>query len=782
MMSTRIELPIALTILCGALACSGSDTPRDGGDDAGGQDATVDSGQITPVDGGPEDAGFSEECTKPINLTKLQAWFDAQPVLGVRSRAILTVTSTFASLADDPTEVCSAELTFKDSNGNGTLEPYENWLLDPEVRAEDLVNRLTDAETMGLMLHPGTDDVPTDGAALSPQLHDAITTGNVRFLTTAAPTTALTTRATWANTIQELSETQAHGIPVVLSSEPSHMTGNGRQKAVGFSQWPTELGLAATDDLAIIEEFGAFVSQEYRAIGVRMLLEVSADLATEPRWYNSQFTYGEDSAEVADRVAAFVRGLQGEALGPDSVAGIVGHFPGAGAAKGGWNGRLEKGKFTTYPGNQIDAHLGAFQKALDVGVAGVMPAYAIPEQGSWSGLGGLINGSTVEQVGASFHRALITDVLRGHYAYDGLVLAPSGVLDDAGLDPFGAPWGMETQSKAERVAKAVNAGVDQFGGLWDTAPITAAVAASAISPAQLRAAAARALALTFKLGLFENPYVDPAMAPALANTDPAYRAGLRAMNKSLVLVKNAMKPGNWLNGTGDGTQTGDKGNAGNGTLKVLPAPPGEPYVAAGCNYFVAGNFDLDYIRSVSAGYGLLTNDVLSINDIPVETAADRMALSDYIFIRVDAPFTPDPDSGALGYPTAALNYTDANNSAQLEPIRQAKAAITAWAGPLPSQAQIIVMLDSGRPSVVQEILDLGVSALYVGWTGTLPDNLFADKVLMDVAFGITKGEGKLPVGLPLSNEAATTQDSDRAGDGQHGTFVSGFGIPTPTFE
>ena len=63
-----------------------------------------------------------------------------------------------------------------------------------------------------------------------------------------------------------------------------------------------------------------------------------------------------------------------------------------------------------------------------------------------------------------------------------------------------------------------------------------------------------------------------------------------------------------LNGNGDGTQTGDKGNAGNGTMKVLPAPPGEPYVAAGCSYFIMGNFDLDYVRSVSAGYGLLTND------------------------------------------------------------------------------------------------------------------------------------------------------------------------------
>ncbi len=58
-----------------------------------------------------------------------------------------------------------------------------------------------------------------------------------------------------------------------------------------------------------------------------------------------------------------------------------------------------------------------------------------------------------------------------------------------------------------------------------------------------------------------------------------------------------------------------------------------------------------------------------------------------------------------------------------------------------------------------------------------PGNI-TDKVFLDVAFGIVDGRGKLPVGLPLSDAAAASQQSDLPGDGQHATFVKGFGLTT----
>jgi beta-glucosidase len=458
----------------------------------------------------------------------------------------------------------------------------------------------------------------------------------------------------------------------------------------------------------------------------------------------------------------------------------VGSWPGAGPAKGGLDARLQKGRFVRYPGGSLDPHLLPFQKAFDAQVASVLAAAAIPETGAWSGLNGSVVGATLEQVGVPFNKALLTDALRTQQHFTGLVLAPAGVLVDVGTSPLGTPWGLESSTPAQRVGKAVGAGVDQFLGLDDVTALTAAKAAALLTDAQVDAAAGRALALLFQLGLFEDPYVDAAAAPSLCNTDASYRAGLDAMNRGMVLLLNADKPATFLNGNGDGSQMGDKGNAGNGTRKVLPAPPGEPYVAAGCSYYIMGEFDLDYVRSVSAGYGELTNDVTSIKGVTVSTAAERIALSDYVFIRIAAPFTADPESGPLALPTASLEYPA--GLAALAPIVAAKAAITGWTRSPATQAQVVVSVDLGRPSVVQQVLALGVSGLYVQWNGAAPGNGSADKVFLDVAFGVAKAVGTLPVGLPLSDAAAATQLEDVPNDGQHPTFVKGFGLQTTRFE
>jgi beta-glucosidase len=804
-MKTRYWHAIGALCLSGAAACGGGG--GGGGDSAAlctthlecvsGQYCTGGTCAVLPAGECRKDADCSAgqacvanacqlpivaECDKAPNVAKRAELAAAQPVIAVRAssgKTVETFTTTFASVAGDPNVQCSVQLQFKDLNGDGALQPYEDWTRTADARAEDLAARMTAPERLALMAHATLGDNPTPTSFGLSAATQAVVDAGIRFGLTAANAAQLTPRASWANALQERCEASALGIPFVLSMEPAHSSGNGRARARGFSQWPNELGLGATGDVALVHTFGRIVSQEYRAIGVRMALSPSANLATEPRWFDSQFSFGENSAAVAAMVVAYVQGLQGEALGRTNVAAVVGQFPGAGAAKDGWDARLAKGRHYAYPGNRFDAHVGAFELTLASAVAGVMPGYGIPETGAWTGLGGLVNGATLEQVGASFNATLLTDVLRGHYAFGGLVIAPPGILEDAGVSPLGAPWGMEASTKTERIVKAVGAGVDQFRGLDDTA----ALGSVALPATRVDAAAKRALALVFRLGLFENPYVDPSQAPALCNTDVAYQAGLDAMNRSLVLLVNKAKPAGWLNGAGDGTQVGDKGNAGNGSLKVLPAPPGEPYVSAGCDYYVAGDLDLDYVRSVSAGYGNLTNDAPNVKGCPATTAAQRMALADYVIVRIAAPYTWDPDSGPLGHALSSLEYAG-NDPAVLAPIAAARAAIDGLVGcGAPSRAQIVVAVDAGRPSVVSELLSptYGLSALYVDWISTMPGNPYADKVLLDVAFGIVNGRGRLPVGLPASDAAAAAQQPDTAGDGQDATYVRTFGLDTNRF-
>ena len=718
------------------------------------------------------------ECGEPANVARRTQLLAAQPSLETKKKTLLTQMVNFPSEAGNATVMCEVQLRFKDSNGNGTLDPYEDWRQTAPARAVDLLSKMSLDQKLGLMAHGTASDTTAVPSAASL----ALVTGHVRFATTSANTTSVLTRATWANALQEKAEESALGIPVVLSTRPVHASGNGRVKAAGFSQWPNEHALAASGDPALVEKFAKIAASEYLAIGIRLALSPSADLATDPRWFGAQFTFGQDSVQVADFVAAYIKGMQGESLGQGSVATVVSAFPGAGAAKGGLDARLAKGKFTTYPGNAIDAHLAPFQRAITQGVAGVMTGYAIPETGAWTGQAGTLSGASIEQSGASFNAKLVTDVLRMRLAFRGLVIAPPGVLNDAALTPLGAPWGVESLTPAARLAKAVNAGVDQFAGVSDLTVLQAAKTAGSISDAQVDASAGRALALVFSLGLFEDPYVDAAAAPRSTNVDLSYRAGLDAMNRGMVLLINQPKPAGWLNGLGDGSQSSDKGNAGNGTRKVLPAPPGEPYVAAGCRFFIMGDFDLDYVRSVSAGYGELTNDATSIGGVPVTTDAQKIALSDYVLVRIAAPFTADPDFGALNIPTPLLSYAGAANANALAPLQTARAAITAWTGTPASQTQLVVAIDVGRLPVLTEVLAFNPTGLYVVWNGTNATNLSADKTFLDVAFGIASGVGTLPTAVPASDAAATTQQEDVAGDGAHPTFIKGFGLTTPRFE
>ena len=719
------------------------------------------------------------ECDKTNNLAKRQALTAAQPTIAVKSKTTLSSDKSWTSLDGDATVTCKVTLEFKDSNGNGTLDPYENWTLTADERATDLLGRLSAADKVALMAHATLTDVPSSSSTTPSAALQAMIAAGIRFGRTSANLAQPLYRATWANSVQEACEATALGVPFMLSSEPLHTSGGGRTKSKGFILWPAEQGLGATATAAIVEAFGGYAAKDYRAIGVRMALSPSADLATDARWFSGQFSFGEDSATVAAMAAAYVHGMQGAALSPTSVACVLKGFPGAGAAKGGWDARLAKGKYLTYPANALDAHLAAFEPSLGAGVAGVMPAYGVLQTGTFTALSGLINGQTIEQVGASFSHTLLTDVLRTHYGFDGLVVSPWGVLEDAGVSPLGAPWGYETSTKAQRVAAAVNAGVDQFGGLGDVTPITDARTAGSITDAQISAAAGRALAMMFQLGLFENPYVDPTKAAGAVATDVEYQASLSAFNKSQVLLLNTNKPAGFLNGTGDGTQTGDKGNAGNGSGKVLPAPPGAPYIAAGCAYYVAGNFDLDYVRSVSAGYGELTNDETTVYGYATPTPELRAARADYVFVRVSSPFVADPDSGALNLPQPSLTWSGngLTGAADFSQLAWARAAINAVAG---SKTQIVVGIDAGRLPVLDEILSYGVSGVYVDWL-PLGNPQIADKVFLDVAFGIVNGTGMLPVGLPASDAAVQASKEDLAGDGESATYLRGFGLQTTAF-
>jgi beta-glucosidase len=283
-----------------------------------------------------------------------------------------------------------------------------------------------------------------------------------------------------------------------------------------------------------------------------MALSPQADLATEPRWSRVNGTFGED-AELAGRlVRAYVEGFQGgpDGVARDGVATVVKHWVGYGAAKEGFDSHSHYGRYATFPGGRLDYHVRPFLGAFAARVAGVMPTYSILE-------GATVGGAPVEQVGAAFNRGLITDLLRGRHGFDGVVITDWGVTNDcgprcrdgvpAGQRPSFAdvamPWGVEALPMRARFVRAVQAGVDQFGGTERAEVLAEAVAAGELPESRLDASVVRVMAQKFALGLFENPYVDTAAA-ARVTTDAFREAGLDAQRRAFVLLENrrAMLP------------------------------------------------------------------------------------------------------------------------------------------------------------------------------------------------------------------------------------------------
>lgn len=188
------------------------------------------------------------------------------------------------------------------------------------------------------------------------------------------------------------------------------------------------------------------------------------------------------------------------------------------------------GREQVYPGNNFDYHLKSFEAAFKAGTAQIMPYYGMPV------------GTPLEEVGFGFNKDVITDLLRGKYGFDGVVCTDWGLLTSMrilGRDVFPArAWGVEHLSRPERAQKALDAGVDQFGGEDCTEVIVQLVRAGKVSEERIDQSVRRLLRDKFILGLFDNPYVDVEAAEKILGKPEFRKVGELAQRKSVVLLKN----------------------------------------------------------------------------------------------------------------------------------------------------------------------------------------------------------------------------------------------------
>ncbi len=463
-------------------------------------------------------------------------------------------------------------LAFKNLSGQEALLPYEDWRQPYEQRAKDLAGRLSIEQIAGLMLwsphqmvpflpgmpfqghYDGGEFVPgvTDPARLSDEQVHFVKDEKIRNIL-LVQTESAETAARWNNNLQRLAEDSPYGIPVCISSDPRHAAGKKSAEFSGtgkeVSRWPEGLGIAATFDPELMKEFAKVVAKEYRALGITQALGPQIDLCTEPRWMRLEDTMGPDVAMTTAMAKAYCDGLQTtegspSGWGQDSVAAMVKHWPGGGTGEAGRDAHYAYGKFAVYPGGKFDEHKkpfteGAFQLEDGTGKsAAVMPYYTI----SWDQ-----DTKYGENVGNSYSRFIIHDLLRKGENYDGVVCTDWGITDDplGPMNSFGTrAHGVEHLTEAERYYRILSNGVDMFGGCSRKEPVLQAFQLGCAEHGEetmtqlFRRSAARILTLMFRVGLFDNPYLDPEESAKIVGAPEYVQAGLEAQRRSVVLLKN----------------------------------------------------------------------------------------------------------------------------------------------------------------------------------------------------------------------------------------------------
>ncbi|MGP3776204.1 glycoside hydrolase family 3 protein [Streptomyces sp. SDT5-1] len=439
-------------------------------------------------------------------------------------------------------------IRFRDLDRNGRLTPYEDWRLSAAARARDLLSRMTLEEKAGLLVH-GT--LPTSGDG-----YDAAGTAQLvgdRHVTTAITRLSKSPAKVAAanNSVQAVAEKQRLGIPVVISTDPRNgfSVVEGQTVAgAGTTAMPDAIGIAAAHDTRLTERLGDIVRREYRAVGITEGLSPQADIATEPRWTRINGTFGSDPNAAGRQVNAYVKGMQhgSRGLGPDSAATVTKHWVGYGAQANGYDSHYYYGRYATFPGRNFADHITPFKGAFAAHTSGIMPTYSILKDLTYKG-------HKLDQVGAGFNSYLLKDLLRGTYKFDGVIVSDWGITGECpeqcrntrppasfvGSWGVGMPWGVEDRSVLQRTALTLNAGVDQIGGSDQPSYVVQAVRQKLVDERRVDEAARRVLEQKFRLGLFENPYVDEEAAGRIVGGAAFQAVGDEAQADSLTLLKNA---------------------------------------------------------------------------------------------------------------------------------------------------------------------------------------------------------------------------------------------------
>lgn len=315
-----------------------------------------------------------------------------------------------------------------------------------------------------------------------------------------------------ANYLQSLSLQSRLKIPLLIGIDAIH--GNGLYR--GATIYPTPINQASGFDEALVERASRETALEMRALGMQWTFTPNVEVARDARWGRVGETFGEDPFLVGKMGTATVKGFQGnDFTGNDKVIACAKHFVGGSQPINGINGAPCDISERTLE----EVFMPPFKDCIDAGVYSFMTAH-----------------NELNGVPCHANKFLMTDVLRDRWKFKGFVV--SDWMDIERLHNYHriAP------TEKDAYYLSVDAGMDlHMHGPGFAESVIALVKEGRISMERINASVARILEAKFKLGLFENPYINEKQVSKIVFNPAHQQTALEIARKSIVLLKNDNK-------------------------------------------------------------------------------------------------------------------------------------------------------------------------------------------------------------------------------------------------
>ena len=357
-----------------------------------------------------------------------------------------------------------------------------------DQRIDDLLSRMTLDEKVGqLVQYSGFNE---DRGA-------AIREGRVGSLLNV-------TGAENTNRVQRIAVEESRlGIPLLFGLDVIH----------GYRTiFPIPLATASSWDPELVTTIEAMAAREARAAGVHWTFAPMVDIGRDPRWGRIIEGAGEDPYLGSVMAAARVQGFQGSDIAaPDRLIATAKHYVAYGAPVGG----RDYNSVDMSERSLREIYLPPFKAGIEAGALSLMSAF-----------------NTLNGVPATANRFTMNRILRGEWGFDGFVVSDWNSIGELVNHGFA-----RDDREAARLAFDATVDMDMMGGVY-AGHLADLVRNNVIPEARLDESVHRVLRAKFMLGLFENPYADPATEAAAILRDDHVRAARDAARKSMVLLKN----------------------------------------------------------------------------------------------------------------------------------------------------------------------------------------------------------------------------------------------------